>query len=204
MNFIYFQIILLIYLFTTSAFAETNSLCDVTKEISKEVEIIRELKFKRPVSCIELEHEKYIARTDELQQKANSKDSLEKEELIYKFLKIIPENYPYTDCSLNGFGDTSIAFYDYERKVITFRKGIKTSYAVIAHELTHALQDQHFNIASKMQLNLTSDAILATSAVREGDAMLVEEIFAQKFQFSGTGLLFQFKIQTKKIKSLFR
>lgn len=43
---------------------------------------------------------------------------------------------------------------------------------LVAHELEHALQDQHFGFERLMSLPANSEARLATNAVYEGDAML--------------------------------
>jgi len=48
----------------------------------------------------------------------------------------------------------------------------------LAHEYTHALQDQHYDIRSLMPKNSdNSDRDLAASALMEGDAVLMEELF---------------------------
>ena len=40
----------------------------------------------------------------------------------------------------------------------------------MVHEITHALQDQHFGIDSRLDETVTSDATFAYSALVEGDA----------------------------------
>jgi hypothetical protein len=73
--------------------------------------------------------------------------------------------------------EQTIGFYDEARDVIFLRKGARSDESrlplswVLAHEVTHALQHQHFAIPDRSKIH-DSDARLALSAVLEGDAMI--------------------------------
>lgn len=164
-----------------SSRAEPLAPCQVLHSIEGKVSKLRELSILRKTGCTELSHKEYIKRTDALNQKINALADLKLEEKIYKAMGIIPEGYPYAECNYYGLGDTSVAFYDYERKALIFRKGVKVAYSIIAHELVHALQDQHFHIARLMMEPLTTDSDLAAAAVREGDAMVMEDLYKDAY-----------------------
>ena len=69
--------------------------------------------------------------------------------------------------------DTVAGFYDTETKELVVRGPILTPFVrqVLVHELTHALDDQHFDLAPDL---IDDDAALAFEALVEGDAVVVE------------------------------
>lgn len=79
-------------------------------------------------------------------------------------------------------------FYDYHHKVLYVRNqssvtGVQRH--VIAHEYTHALQDQHYDLLKLLpdQFPLTyrdSDAVAARHALIEGDAVTTEDLFIHR------------------------
>lgn len=81
------------------------------------------------------------------------------------------------------------AVYLLPRRVsVTLRfMGLDDDYGVfiaksnIAHELTHALQDQHVNLADTFKKVTTTDQAQAFSAVMEGQAVMVEHLVRQQF-----------------------
>jgi hypothetical protein len=76
---------------------------------------------------------------------------------------------------------TSGAFYSQIEKRIYVRGKSLTPYlrSVMVHELTHAWQDQHFNLAARDRGINTDDAWLAWLALVEGDANYVREQYRQ-------------------------
>ncbi len=72
--------------------------------------------------------------------------------------------------------------YDPETKQLYVISGADTpgqlERVTLAHEYTHALQDQHFDIRALMPKDAeNSDRDLAISALLEGDALILEELF---------------------------
>lgn len=70
------------------------------------------------------------------------------------------------------------AFYDTEEQYMGFitddPSTIEINQVILAHELTHALQDQHFPLRPIFD-EPTNDRFISSIAVVEGDAVLVEE-----------------------------
>jgi hypothetical protein len=80
-------------------------------------------------------------------------------------------------------------FYDYHRHVLYVRNHANTLFGprrdLIAHEYTHALQDQHYNLArllpDQMPLKYrNSDAVFAHRCLIEGDAVVTELLFVYR------------------------
>lgn len=75
--------------------------------------------------------------------------------------------------------DQVLGFYDYARKRICVRRALppwaerRSVRVVLAHELTHALQDQHGFLGGDPDMEV--DERLASRALHEGDAMLIME-----------------------------
>jgi hypothetical protein len=72
------------------------------------------------------------------------------------------------------------AYYDDVKKDIVIRganlsPGTKVT---LAHELTHVLQDQHFNLVTLDDESSTADEEFAVTAIEEGDAVLTEDDYA--------------------------
>jgi hypothetical protein len=75
----------------------------------------------------------------------------------------------------------TLAFYDFQAKVVNVRGHTMTPglRVTLAHELTHALQDQHFDV-SKALGNSDDDASQAARSVIEGDAVNVENRYVDE------------------------
>ena len=75
------------------------------------------------------------------------------------------------------------AFYDTEAKFIGFitenPDRIELDQVTLAHELLHALQDQHFELGSIFE-EPTTDGFTSSLAVVEGDAVLVEDQYRER------------------------
>ncbi len=98
---------------------------------------------------------------------------LEKEGDALKALGLIPAQLNYRSFLIKLYEEQVGGFYDPKKEVLYLAGWIPTGLqsVIIAHELTHALQDQHFNIdqfAERLQGN--SDAMYARLALLEGDA----------------------------------
>jgi len=101
-------------------------------------------------------------------------ERLELERKVLVALKLIPKDYKYQEELLNLYTDQVGGYYDPELEYFGTASWIPENMQVpIAfHELTHALQDQHYDLDSFTDAKLTTDDLLARSALAEGDASL--------------------------------
>ena len=101
------------------------------------------------------------------------------ETLLVK-LGILPEGATITGLTNTFFPESVAANYDPFEKRISFLSTFRNPerlHSVMCHELTHALQDQHFNLSHiALTGEMTFDRLLALGALVEGDAENVQQI----------------------------
>ncbi|HVJ98712.1 MAG TPA: hypothetical protein VNC41_17920, partial [Acidimicrobiia bacterium] len=154
--------------------------------IAKQVEKLRGLKFKHPVdvkflSVKEFEQEVGV---DESQLTDEDRADMKQQERMLRAIGWID-----SDTDLLKAIDTSqksgvLAFYDPDRKEV-FVRGSKLDAqrrVTLAHELTHVLQDQHFDLnelQEKAAESRTSDSSVLRGLI-EGDANRIEDLYLEK------------------------
>jgi hypothetical protein len=95
------------------------------------------------------------------------------DELSLKMLGLVPANFDLRKSTLDLLTEQAAAFYDYEKKKLFLLEGssLNSETTTLAHELSHALADQHFNLEKFMQeVPANDDENLAHTAVVEGQA----------------------------------
>ncbi len=98
------------------------------------------------------------------------------EEIILKMLGFVPEDYNYNEGLIQIYTSQLAGYYDPENKYYAMADWLpaNTQTPITIHELTHALQDQHFNLSRLVEdKDLTTDLLLARIALAEGDAAAV-------------------------------
>jgi len=149
-------------------------------KIAEFVERDRGLDFEHPIPVDFLSDKEFRreVRTDE--KDVTAKDRAEAAQgagqlhalgLIGADVDLIEANSDLDEVSILGY-------YDTEREVMVIRgKNLRDVdvRVTVAHELTHALQDQHYNIDKLYNSAETSGGAFALDALIEGDAVLVDE-----------------------------
>lgn len=100
---------------------------------------------------------------------------IEENEKQLESLFLWDPNSNLTETYLAAYSSMVLGYYDIEEKEMVIIEGAASSLAdniTMAHEYTHALQDQHFNLYEFRDAE-TTDGSLASDAVLEGDATLV-------------------------------
>ena len=105
-------------------------------------------------------------------------DRIEHEGKLLRKLGILPEGVSYLDMLLSLYTEQVGGFYDPKEKTLFLASWMPAAEqeSVIIHELTHALQDQYFDIDKIMENDRRSgndDRTLAHQALMEGDGMVV-------------------------------
>jgi hypothetical protein len=147
----------------------------LVKEIGADVERIRGLKFKTPVAM------KIITGAE---ARANFKSKIEprEEELArhvqyaYAHLGLVPRGTDLLTSYLDNAEKGVAGYYEPGTKVFYLLDHVSAEEVrgVIAHELTHALEDQHYDLKSfAKKAGGDDDFSTAISAVVEGSAMVV-------------------------------
>ncbi|HSS99386.1 MAG TPA: hypothetical protein VLK33_20265, partial [Terriglobales bacterium] len=111
----------------------------------------------------------------------------ERSELTMKKFGLLPRDFSLREFLVKANGKQVAGYYDDETKTISLLNWVpyEAQVPVLAHELTHALQDQNFDLQkwlwekggasqnTKTPKDSTDDAMTARDAVVEGQAMVV-------------------------------
>src|SRR3989442_13440092 len=159
---------------TTSA-ARNAALIAATAEVLKETSEIRQLSILRPVqssaqSRSEIERT-LIKNLDEDMTATQAHAS----ELPPRTLGLAPDDFQYRALMIRLLTEQVAGYYDPKMQQFHLADWIDLDgqKPIMAHELTHALQDQHFNLSRfEHWPKGDSDAELAAHALIEGDATL--------------------------------
>ncbi len=106
---------------------------------------------------------------------------MQDEGLAMKAFDLIPADMDYKSSVVSLLEEQIGGFYDPKEEVFYLADWIEpgAQETIIAHELCHALQDQSFDIDKLVQRRPgNSDAVLAQSAVIEGEATLVMMLYS--------------------------
>ncbi len=154
--------------------AAPDASCAQVEALIPQVEKVRGLPFREKVTCKVLNRTAFSARLAKLQNSPQSRDARKTFEAVFKIIGLIPQSFPYAGCEAATAADSSWAVYDRTNHEIVLRADVSTPDPVIAHELVHALQDQHFQLQTLQKGVKSFDQDLALSALIEGDAVNVE------------------------------
>ncbi|MFN8635635.1 MAG: hypothetical protein U0893_17445 [Chloroflexota bacterium] len=110
-------------------------------------------------------------------------------QMLLEVLGAQPRGFDLRQLQLRLLDEQTLAVYDYSDRTIfliadALSGGTLSADArlVVAHEATHALQDQHFNLRRILPTDPeNSDADTAARALVEGDAMLTMRIWGRQF-----------------------
>ena len=149
------------------------------------IQILRELKFKSKVPISYLTPDQTAVRIKAEIEREKLKGSLALESKAGAMLGLYPPNLDLAEVGIGMLKREIAGFYDLRKKDLVIvesplAKGASITRVqkletvnVIAHELTHGLQDQNFNIGTSLeQAKNDDDRSVALSAVVEGDATL--------------------------------
>jgi len=133
----------------------------------------RQLKVKEPVKLQVLAPQALVGIVRKKVADDIPKDLVRAEGHAYAALGLIPTGYKYEEETYALLEEELAGLYIPEDKTMYVAGGIKGGdlESTLAHELVHALQDQHFGIGDKMKFRPgEGDAIAAIHALAEGDA----------------------------------
>lgn len=100
-------------------------------------------------------------------------DEIYANELSLKMFGLVPADFDLRKSTVDLLTEQAAAFYDYDKKKLFLLQGssVSSETTTLAHELSHALADQHFNLQKFMQDTPSNDdENLAHTAVVEGQA----------------------------------
>jgi len=164
----------------TASAARNAALVAATNEVLQETSQLRELEVLHPVqssaqSRAEIEH-MIVANLD----RETTDADIHASEVTLKRLGLVPANFSLRPLIVRLLTEQVAGYYDPKEQQFHLADWIDIDgqKPIIAHELTHALQDQHFNLRRfEKWPKGDSDAELATHALIEGDATLAMTLY---------------------------
>ena len=161
-----------------------SGLCAQAGKIAGELAQISGLKLHHPVPCDFISKEKVNEFLKKRVKDVSSPEELRAEELTLKKFGLVPPDFKLADTTVDLLTEQAAAFYDYDKKklFITDTTSSENQEPVLAHELSHAIADQNFNLARYIRQGRKSDdGATARLAVMEGQATwLMSEYLARK------------------------
>lgn len=161
----------------------------IVEEIKGQVASIRGLAWKGSLPIKVVSKDALAARVRKLnaEEIAKNRDELTADESVLKLLKLLEKDVDYAKTIDSILAGGVLGFYDDEVKELYVGGGGETldpaTRATLAHELTHALTDQHFDFGSRTKVlddQQKTEEAAAFSALIEGDAELVATLWQQQ------------------------
>jgi len=163
-----------------SAGARNAAIVATTADVLKATSEIRELPILHPVKSgaqSRIQIESMVIRNLDEETTAAGMHAIEQ---MMKKLGLAPADFQYRNFLIKLLSEQVAGYYDPKRQEFFLADWIdlEGQKPVMAHELTHALQDQHFNLLRFDHWPRgDSDAELAAHALIEGDATLAMKIY---------------------------
>lgn len=154
--------------------SKSATVVKMTDAMMNETSKIRELPILRPVKSGTKTRTQIQQMVLKNLEQTNSTENIKAEELLMKKLGLVPKDFDYRLLIKNLLTEQIAGFYDPKTKEFFLADwlSLDAQKPVMIHELTHVLQDQHFDLLrfEKWSKN-ESDSRLAVSALIEGDAV---------------------------------
>ena len=161
----------------------------VVEEVKGQVSAIRGLEWKASLPVRFLTKDQLSQRVREInaEEMAEHRDEMAADESVLKLLQLIDKDVDYAKTLDSILAGGVLGFYDYEEKQLfvgaadgPLSPAVK---ATLAHELTHALTDQHFDFGNRRKVledEQRTEESFAFSALIEGDAELVTTMWQER------------------------
>lgn len=157
--------------------------CQLPAPLMDNTQSLRNLKSKKKVDCVNQNQEEVKSFILKSFNEQMTDVEMEREVFLNTMLGMIPVNYDYKKELIELYTSQIGGYYDpkAERYVMPTWVPDILQVPTAIHELTHALQDQHYNLDSFSDpKKFTLDQVLARAALVEGDAMAVMVNFQRK------------------------
>ena len=157
-----------------------DELVEMTRRLERAVEERRGLALREPVTV----DVQTPAEATEMMRESFEEDldEVRKTDRVYRAFGLVPAGFDLEATLLGMFGTMLGGYYEPEERALFLVERpdwstgpVSNDEVVAVHELVHGVQDQHFDLWTLTeQTYRTDDAALATRAVVEGDASLLE------------------------------
>ena len=160
-----------------------------TEEILKVVANLRELPVKQPVKSGAKTRDQIKESVIKDLSESNTPEEVEASSKTLKRLGLLPKDFKLREYMISLLAEQVAGYYDPKSQFFYLASWIPIAEqkTVIAHELVHALQDQHFNLRRFEKWKKgDADAETAAHALAEGEATIV----MYQYEFAERGMKF--------------
>lgn len=158
------------------ASADGPELLALADRLSRDVAAVRGLKLLRPVRRGVLDRDAILERIQALVAEQYTPEDIRHEGEVLKRLGLIPAGLDYEGTVYGVLREQVAGFYDPGERRLFIASWLPAAMQepTLAHEIEHALQDQHYRIGDLLRRREgQSDRQSAVSALCEGDAVAV-------------------------------
>jgi hypothetical protein len=167
----------------TTSEAKKAAVVETTEAVLKETSELRQLPILRPVKSDTQTRDEIQRFLIKNMDEETTPAEMHASEISLKKLGLIPPDFQFRAFIIKLLTEQVAGYYDPEQQEFFLADWINLDgqKPVMAHELTHALQDQHFNLRrfDKWPKG-DSDAELAVHALIEGDASLAMGVYVSR------------------------
>jgi hypothetical protein len=164
--------------------SNAGPLCSQAAGIASELAMISGMNLHHAVPCDLITKQKVNEFLKKRVKEATTPEEIRAEELTLKKFGFVPPDFDLEKSTVDLLTEQAAAFYDYDKKklFVTETTSPETETPVLAHELSHAIGDQNFNLGKFIRQGRKSDdGATARLAVMEGQATwLMSEYLARK------------------------
>jgi hypothetical protein len=157
--------------------------------IAAELAEITGLPLKREVPVSKMSRRQLERYLDKRIRKSAKPAEIRADELTLKWLGLVPPDFDLAQSTIDLLTEQAAAFYDYKKKKLVLLENPLGEFDqfILAHELAHALADQHFPIGKFMDDRaVNDDESTARMAVVEGQASWLMTEFEMRHQRLGS------------------
>jgi hypothetical protein len=151
---------------------DATALLKRARDITSKTAKLRGLRVRRRIAMGVLSREEIVKRIERKLAREYTEAEIEAEAAMLKLLGLLPEAIDYRKTVLDLLKDQVAGFYDPMERKLNLAAWIPISLQepALAHEICHALQDQHFGLRKFIKpIKDNSDQQLARAALVEGD-----------------------------------
>lgn len=151
-------------------------------------EYLRELEFQQSVPVEVISQAEFADRIGSAFDNTTTRERV-RQNVKWKALMIVNETRDAVRARETNVGTGATGYYNPSREVIVLvsanRSGQPLNEPVVGHEMVHALQNQHYDVAdrydlSNFELRNTTEELHALNGIIEGDASLVERWYRDR------------------------
>ncbi|MEE8467361.1 MAG: hypothetical protein V3T22_02840 [Planctomycetota bacterium] len=153
---------------------DLDRLRSTAEQIRSEIEELRGLAFKQPVRIELADRDTFLEYTRARLEANAGREEIELDGEVAVLLGLIPGDEDLYELTMKVLMEQVGGFYDPHTATFYIMDSVQPELArvIMAHEFTHALDDQHHDLDGTAEaLAGNSDALLAHSAVVEGSGM---------------------------------